>query len=255
MAPFLFESIFTFSKKVNLKIQKKIIFHLVSLLFFQNCLYTNVSNTFSTPIQKSYKEKIRVFALIKGYACVEICSQNDKSPVCLGKEKDSCKNFAFGWYPVEFIRDEKYFKVSPAYPVKKYKFLYNLPTHLLKKYTTGVHSTIEYSPIQSLRELEAAYPKGQFKNSLFVKILDFDRKTHWSGIVSIFTLLLFPGFFKEFINIEISFFDNEGKPTVLNPNLPFLKHWLGWIFFLWGPLFSDNEKDLISSSLESLLGN
>ncbi len=232
---------------------KKILLSTISILVFQDCLYTRIANQFEKSLQENRPEKIRLMFLIKGNACVEICSSKDKSPVCIGKPENSCKNYAFGWYPVEFSRDEKYFLNSSFYPPKKIKLIQNLPPLLLRKYGENIHSKLQYVPVQSIEEIAKSYPKGKFKNALIVKLKDFGRDTHWSGIVSFATLLLFPGFYEEYIDMEINFFDNDGKFTKIDSNLPYLKHWMGWIFFLWGPIASAKEKDLITDSIEALI--
>ncbi|MCE9501111.1 MAG: hypothetical protein K8R21_11545 [Leptospira sp.] len=239
---------------MNQKIKFVTVVFPISLLLIGNCLYTSIANRFETGFPLNKSGKIRLIFLIKGNACVEICNLKDRSPICKDRSENSCKKLAFGWYPIEFARDETHFVTSDSYPKKKINFIRNLSPFLLSKYGEEIHPKLNYIPVQSIEEIANAYPKGKYFNALVIKIKDFGRDTHWSGIVSIATLLFIHGFYEEYLDMEINFFDPEGKLTKIDSNLPYLRHWTGWVFLLWGPIASIKERDLISDSIETLVG-
>ncbi|TGK19391.1 hypothetical protein EHO61_07935 [Leptospira fluminis] len=90
-----------------------------------------------------------------------------------------------------------------------------------------------------------------------IKIDGFDREMHWSLVLSSFSLLVLPGYFQERLDFRVfKMMDENGKmllPAVDRGDS--LRHWFGWIFFVWGPMVSDSVEDLFFSELKKILSD
>ncbi|PJZ66167.1 hypothetical protein CH371_07705 [Leptospira wolffii] len=235
-------------------LRSKLFFLLTITQLFQACLFSHTSGgKFPEPLPKD-SPKERLIFLIRGKACVQICGEKDKSEICQ-PGPETCKTWAPGWYPVEFARDEKYFDFSEFYPRKKKKAIMNFPTNLLRKYDVGSEEPFEYKPVESIPQLSQEYPKGVFKNVVMIRLLEFEKTSDWPSYLPYFSLLIVPGYVEETFKIEVSRYDSQGKETKMTDHSPpKLKHWFGWIFTLWGPMFSSNEKHLLYRTVDTLPG-
>lgn len=179
---------------------------------------------------------------------MELCKETDTSALCAKKNSDqtqACKVFAPGWYPVEFAREENYFRVSSLYPDRKKTFIYNIPTYLLQSYPKDGEQQQYYNPVESLAQLHSQNKKGLLADTLIIKLNAYDREMSVSGYFSIGSLLLIPGYFEERFYFTASHYDSNGKETQVSV-LPLVqRNWLGWLFFLWGPIVSSGDKQLI----------
>ncbi|WP_232224609.1 hypothetical protein [Leptospira fainei] len=85
-----------------------------------------------------------------------------------------------------------------------------------------------------------------------IRINGFEREIHWSLYAASFSLLLFPGYFSETVNLDIDY-SIDGKLYSVNfSEKPNWSYWFGWIFFPWGSFASAPDEKLFLGILETL---
>ncbi|MDI7215715.1 hypothetical protein [Leptospira santarosai] len=225
-----------------------------------HCIFSTVPHIAESSDSKfqsvSSNKKERIVFLIQGAACIELCKETDTNSSCIKKNPDqtqSCKEFAPGWYPVEFAREENYFRVSSLYPDRKKTFIHNIPAYLLQTYPKDGKQRQYYDPVESLAQFHSQNKKGFLADMLIVKLNSYDREMSVSGFFSVGSLLLIPGYFEERFYFSASHYDSNGKETQVSVSPLILRNWLGWLFFLWGPIASSGDKQLLGELFRFIL--
>lgn len=168
----------------------------------------------------------------------------------LDQEQKSCLEFGkTGWYPVEFSRSP-FFRFHENYSKKLHKLIYDIPFYLLKKYDVAANQMMYYQPVESVQEINAI----QRKNVVAVRMFQLERNLNFSSYMTVFSLLLIPGYFEQYLTTEITVFDQKGMPGVIEEEKEsYMQIWMGWIFFIWGIPASDDFKDLLLPRLDRSL--
>ncbi|TGK14110.1 hypothetical protein EHO60_01845 [Leptospira fletcheri] len=190
------------------------------------------------------KKKTELVLLLKGDTCAEFCGQTERSDSCT--KPSDCKQAVTGWFRAEEFVDQARFSFRQYYPKRKWEFLSGLSGRLAE-FCRDESNGCTYRT--------SKYSSGfeEVPSKIEIKIDGFDREMHWSLYLSSFSLLVFPGYFQERLDFRASKTTGENGKVPLPTVDDRLRHWFGWIFFLWGPMLSDSVEDLFFSELKQTI--
>lgn len=219
-----------------MKIRKfPILVIIVLVTSFSNCIILQRVAGGTVDLNENSAVQYRLIFLVKSDFCTVVEKTNKK-----------CLKFGNpGWYPVDFVRS-KYIRFSDYYDPKLHKLIFNIPTYLLENYGFEKNRTIVYRPKFTLN----AFSKIPKKNAILVRLRGSSRGVNATSYASIFSLLLIPGYFEFRLNTDILLYNASGKEiTVIEENEKYLQLWIGWIFFLWGKVVSDDYENLLITKI------
>lgn len=225
---------------------------LLLTIIFSNfgCIYRSMTSFPPSPkqIQNDSKRPIRLQVFLAGDRCIEFCRKEDKSSNCAG-DTNICKSWIKDWMPADFASEGSATSVLKYYPARKKSFIQqisNIATELCK--TKKNLNCFYDSPDPS--------DDQDYSSTVTVKIGGFQRRIHWSLYLSSFSLLVFPGFFKEEWNMEISRTDLKIRVEQIHIPITEIKHWFGLPFIFWGSAFAISDEKVFTEIIEySLLNN
>ncbi|MEI1278980.1 hypothetical protein V6Z05_11690 [Leptospira venezuelensis] len=220
------------------------------ILSYYGCIYRSMTSFPASPkqIQNDSTKPVRLLVFLAGDRCIEVCRKEDKSPNCAGNP-NVCKTWIKDWMPADFASGSAVSSAFKYYPPRKKWFIEqisNIATELCKnkKNLNCFYDSPDPSDDQN------------FSSTVTVKIGGFHRNIHWSLYLSSFSLLIFPGFFKEEWSLEISKTDLKNRVEQIHIPTTEIKHWFGWPFLFWGPAFAISDEKVFTEILEySLLNN
>ncbi|MGJ4789629.1 hypothetical protein [Leptospira koniambonensis] len=226
-------------------------FLLLTIIFSNyGCIYRSMTS-FPTPskqIQYDSIKPVRLLVFLAGDRCTEICRKGDKSADC-AENVNMCKSWIKDWMPADFASEGGVTSVFKYYPPRKKRFIQqisNIATELCK--TEKSLNCFYDSPDPS--------DDQNYSSTVTIKIGGFSRRIHWSLYLSSFSLLLFPGFFKEEWDLEISRTVLKNRIEQIHIPATEIKHWFGWPFLLWGSAFAISDEKVLSEIIEySVLNN
>ncbi|PJZ71531.1 hypothetical protein CH373_03335 [Leptospira perolatii] len=177
--------------------------------------------------------------------------QNGHERIPNQPSKETCKKYKIAWIPIQLLSYEKTLFDPEFYSERKRGFFLKLPK-ILETYCIKTIRCSLFDGENPKPKVESD-SRDHSENILEIKILGIDKKIHWSLYASSFSLLIFPGFFRESLHLEITKAQGENRINPVQLGTPTIKNWFGWIFFLWGPLASYSEEDLFLDVLEQAL--
>ncbi|PJZ24921.1 hypothetical protein CH352_10095 [Leptospira hartskeerlii] len=196
------------------------------------------------PDQTKSLKPIKLQIFLVGDRCVEFCKKGDPSSFCVDNDKtNTCKLWIKDWMPADFASENGVSSAFKYYPPRKRKFIEQISLIASELCKDRKSWNCFYDSIGPSND-------QNFSSAIIIKIGSFHRKIHWSLYLSSFSLLLFPGFFKEEWNMEISNVDQKNKTQQIQIPAIEIKNWFGWPFVLWGPAFAFSDEKALAEIIK-----
>ncbi|TGK03480.1 hypothetical protein EHO58_13735 [Leptospira selangorensis] len=220
------------------------LFFLTIIFPSYGCIYRSMTSLPTVPkqVQNNSIKPVRLQVFLAGDRCIEFCKKEDKSPNCDGNT-NICKSWIKDWMPADFASGNAVSSVFKYYPPRKKWFIEQI-------------SHISTELCKTKKDLNCFYDSPDpsddqnYSSTITVKVGGFQRRIHWSLYPSSFSLLLFPGFFKEEWNIEISRIDLKNRVEQIHIPSTEVKHWFGWPFIFWGAALAISDEKVLTEIIE-----
>lgn len=203
---------------------------LILFILVSNCTFSQIKNKPEYNYKKDDKE-IGLLFLVPSQKCIEKM-QNQKCRLASDRT----------YLPIELALTDDSLIQNPNL---NRKMVLNLFYSLLA-YDSSYYKYLTFNTKKEYESLNK-------KNILIIAIDDYKIKRHPSAIISFISLLLIPGFYDKEYVVNAVYYDDNGKKIELNPSKKvYFRQWMGFVFFIWGTLLKDSEKDHIFYLLENI---
>ncbi|PKL30730.1 MAG: hypothetical protein CVV45_16075 [Spirochaetae bacterium HGW-Spirochaetae-10] len=145
----------------------------------------------------------------------------------------TCDEYAAtDWYPIDVLLEDTHSRTMIG-DQSKLKEIVALHRYAQMNFDSNMRKNVQLLRVSSISEYEHLKRTRSF---LEYQISDFKNVPHWSSVVSLLTLFVFPGYANKQYELNVIAHKPGSEPKKTRITQPEYEMYFSWLFFLWGPI-------------------